>query len=58
MESMADRPRRWISGVEPAPELLSATGTQILDLECRQQPTTLRKLIREYSADPAIRFTM
>ena len=58
MDSITNRPRRWISGVEPAPELLTATGTQILDLECRQQPTTLRKLIREYSADPAIRFTM
>ena len=58
MDSTTDRPRRWISGVEPAPELLSATGTQILDLECRQQPATLQELIREYSTDPAIRSTM
>jgi glutamine---fructose-6-phosphate transaminase (isomerizing) len=58
MDSTTNRPRRWISGVEPTPELLSATGTQILDLECRQQPATLQELIREYSADPAIRSTM
>jgi len=58
MDSTINRPRRWISGVEPAPELLSATGTQILEIECRQQPAKLQELLREYSADPAIRSTM
>jgi glucosamine--fructose-6-phosphate aminotransferase (isomerizing) len=46
---------RWIAGVEPAPELLKATGTEILDIECREQPSRLRDLLRAYSGDPAIR---
>jgi glucosamine--fructose-6-phosphate aminotransferase (isomerizing) len=46
---------RWISGIEPAPELLSANGTQILELECRQQPGLLRELIAAYANDAAIR---
>ena len=58
MDSTINRPRRWISGVEPAPELLTATGTQILEIECREQPAKLRELLREYSADLAIRSTM
>ena len=46
---------RWIAGIEPPKELLSATGTQILELECRQQPQLLRDLIRTYATDPEIR---
>jgi glutamine---fructose-6-phosphate transaminase (isomerizing) len=46
---------RWIAGVEPPGELLSATGTQILELECREQPARLRDLIQSYHSDPAIR---
>jgi len=46
---------RWISGIEPSKELLSATGTQILEIECRQQPGRLRELIQAYGSDPAIR---
>ncbi len=45
---------RWISGVEPPRELLNATGTQILELECREQPARLRALIDTYAKDPAI----
>ena len=55
MDSSGDRLRRWISGIPPAKELLSATGTQILEMECREQPGKLRELIGAYSADPAIR---
>ena len=55
MNSTGNRPHRWISGIEPAAELLSATGTQILELECREQPGKLLKLIRAYAADPSIR---
>ncbi len=54
MDSTSNRTRRWISGVEPAPELLSATGTQILEIECREQPRKLRDLIRAYVADEEI----
>jgi glucosamine--fructose-6-phosphate aminotransferase (isomerizing) len=54
MDSAGDRSPRWISGIPPAAELLSATGTQILEIECREQPGKLRDLIRRYGADPAI----
>jgi glucosamine--fructose-6-phosphate aminotransferase (isomerizing) len=46
---------RWISGIEPAAELLKATGTEILEIECREQPARLRELIQTYGSDPAIR---
>ena len=46
---------RWIAGIEPAKELLSATGTEILELECRQQPQKLRELIHAYANDGSLR---
>jgi glucosamine--fructose-6-phosphate aminotransferase (isomerizing) len=46
---------RWINGVEPSKELLLANGTQILEIECREQPARLRELIRTYATDPGIR---
>jgi glucosamine--fructose-6-phosphate aminotransferase (isomerizing) len=52
---LKDETPRWIAGVEPAPELLNATGTEILEIECREQPSRLRDLLRAYSGDPAIR---
>ena len=55
MDSTENRPRRWIAGIEPARELLSSTGTQILEIECREQPRRLRELIRAYASDVAIR---
>jgi glucosamine--fructose-6-phosphate aminotransferase (isomerizing) len=55
MDSASNRTRRWISGIKPAPELLSATGARILEIECREQPGKLRELIRAYAADPEIR---
>jgi glucosamine--fructose-6-phosphate aminotransferase (isomerizing) len=45
---------RWVGGVEPARELLTATGTQILEIECRQQPERLRELLVAYAADSSI----
>ena len=45
---------RWVGGVEPARELLTATGTQILEIECRQQPERLRELLKAYAGDSAI----
>ena len=47
--------RRWISGIEPEPELLGASGVQILEIECREQPLRLHEMIRTYAADSAIR---
>jgi glutamine---fructose-6-phosphate transaminase (isomerizing) len=46
---------RWVGGVVPPPELLNATGTQILELECREQPACLRQLIDAYQSDAVIR---
>jgi glucosamine--fructose-6-phosphate aminotransferase (isomerizing) len=46
---------RWVGGVVPPPELLNATGTQILELECREQPACLRKLIDAYQSNAVIR---
>jgi len=55
MDSTSNRTHRWISGIKPAPELLSATGTQILEIECREQPRKLHELICAYAADGEIR---
>lgn len=55
MGEMAKVEPRWIGGIEPAPELLKATGTQILELECRQQPARLNSLIRFYRDDFKVR---
>ncbi|MGA7410349.1 MAG: hypothetical protein WBW33_07675, partial [Bryobacteraceae bacterium] len=55
---MRDKPppsAGWISGVEPPRELLTATGIEILQMECREQPQRLRELIHAYTSDPGIR---
>ncbi len=54
MEEQKKTPR-WINGIEPTKELLSANGTQILEIECREQPARLRELITAYSEDSEIR---
>ncbi|MGD0910883.1 MAG: SIS domain-containing protein [Terracidiphilus sp.] len=46
---------RWIGGVEPGPELLTATGTEILEIECREQPRKLSELIQTYSSNVELR---
>ena len=46
---------RWVGGIEPAKELLTATGTQILGIECREQPERLRQLLEAYEHDSGIR---
>jgi glutamine---fructose-6-phosphate transaminase (isomerizing) len=46
---------RWIAGIEPPKELLNATGTEMLEIECREQPARLRDLIQAYSSDSAIK---
>jgi glucosamine--fructose-6-phosphate aminotransferase (isomerizing) len=52
-ENKKDAPR-WIAGIEPAKELLTATGTQILEIECREQPEQLRRLLEAYAGDSII----
>jgi len=46
---------RWINGIEPSKELLACNGTQILEIECREQPARLRKVLDAYREDPGIR---
>jgi glucosamine--fructose-6-phosphate aminotransferase (isomerizing) len=55
MENTNKSAPRWISGIEPPKELLAATGTQILELECREQPARLSELLTAYSSDATIR---
>ena len=55
MEDTKKPAPRWISGIEPAKELLSATGTQILEVECREQAARINELIVAYRSDRAIR---
>lgn len=45
---------RWIGGVEPRTELLAANGTQILEIECREQPARLLELVNNYCNDSDI----
>jgi glucosamine--fructose-6-phosphate aminotransferase (isomerizing) len=45
---------RWVGGVEPAKELLDATGTQILEIECREQPKRLGQLLAAYAENSSI----
>src|SRR5882757_3945896 len=54
MEETKQSPR-WISGIEPSKELLAANGTQILEIECREQPERLRELTRIYRSDSGVR---
>jgi glucosamine--fructose-6-phosphate aminotransferase (isomerizing) len=54
MSETASSPR-WISGIAPPTELLTANGTQILEFECRQQPERLHEIISAYSKDEEIR---
>jgi glutamine---fructose-6-phosphate transaminase (isomerizing) len=55
MGDVSQQQPRWIAGVEPPKELLSATGTQILEIECREQPARLRELIYAYHGSSVIR---
>ena len=47
-------PPRWINGIEPSPALLASNGTQILEIECREQPARLRELLQTYRQDKTL----
>ena len=49
---------RWINGVEPPAHLLQASGAQILEIECREQPQRLLDLRHAYRSDPELRATL
>jgi glucosamine--fructose-6-phosphate aminotransferase (isomerizing) len=55
MEEMNQAAPRWIAGIEPSKEMLAASGTQIFEIECREQPDRLRDLIQAYRSDPVLR---
>ncbi len=55
MEEAKNNGPRWIGGIEPPSVLLNATGTEVLDIECREQPGRLRDLILAYRTDSGIR---
>lgn len=55
MEEAKKNSPRWIGGIEPPAALLTATGTEILEIECREQSDRLRELIRAYRSDQEIR---
>lgn len=58
MGEVSQKTPRWIAGIEPSKELLEANGTQILEIECREQPHLLRRLIQTYRGDPTIQATL
>lgn len=58
MEEVKKNAPRWIGGVQPPAALLNATGTEILEIECREQPGRLRELLRAYRGDAEIRFEL
>jgi glucosamine--fructose-6-phosphate aminotransferase (isomerizing) len=55
MKELNQQAPRWIGGVEPPKELLTASGTQILEIECREQPDRLRDLLQAYRSDAVLR---
>jgi glucosamine--fructose-6-phosphate aminotransferase (isomerizing) len=55
MEEVKKNSPRWIGGFEPPAALLTATGTEILEIECREQPERLRELIQAYRSAAEIR---
>lgn len=54
MEEKRDPAVRWIGGVEPSAEMLGRDMISIFEMECREQPERLARLIRAYQNDAAI----
>ncbi|MGA7155450.1 MAG: SIS domain-containing protein [Acidobacteriaceae bacterium] len=55
MDDTSRTSHRWINGIEPRPDLLTANGIEIFELECREQPECLRRLLKAYKTDPVIK---
>lgn len=55
MNSEKTNAPRWIAGIEPAPEVLRMNGTEVLEMECREQPKRLAELIAAYTEDADVR---
>jgi glucosamine--fructose-6-phosphate aminotransferase (isomerizing) len=54
MDEEKKKSPRWIGGIEPPTALLTATGAEILEIECREQPGRLRELVRAYRSGSEI----
>lgn len=48
----------WIAGVEPPAQLRDKSMVEIYEMECREQPERLVRLLREYQDDSAIRMEL
>ena len=45
----------WIGGIEPPSDLLDKSMVEIYEMECREQPERLARLLRAYQEDSRIR---
>jgi glutamine---fructose-6-phosphate transaminase (isomerizing) len=55
MENQGSPESRWIAGVEPPKEMLTRSMTSIYEMECREQPERLARLLRAYGEDRSIK---
>ena len=55
MENQGSQESRWIAGVEPPKEMLTRSMTSIYEMECREQPERLARLLQAYDEDRSIR---
>jgi glutamine---fructose-6-phosphate transaminase (isomerizing) len=55
MENQGSQESRWIAGVEPPREMLTRSMTSIYEMECREQPERLARLLQAYDQDRSIR---
>ncbi|MGA7930055.1 MAG: SIS domain-containing protein [Candidatus Sulfotelmatobacter sp.] len=55
MENQGSQESRWIAGVEPPKEMLTRSMTSIYEMECREQPERLARLLQAYDEDRSIK---
>jgi glutamine---fructose-6-phosphate transaminase (isomerizing) len=55
MENQGSQESRWIAGVEPPKEMLTRGMTSIYEMECREQPARLARLLQAYDEDRSIK---
>jgi glucosamine--fructose-6-phosphate aminotransferase (isomerizing) len=55
MQSQESQESRWIAGVEPPKEMLTRSMTSIYEMECREQPERLARLLQTYGVDRSIK---
>jgi len=55
MENQWSQESRWIAGVAPPKEMLTRSMTSIYEMECREQPECLARLLQAYDEDRPIK---